>query len=86
MVIWVRDVGCIDERGGVDGGGDMRSNKGHILKLEPTEIVNGSEVDITEKTMMTNSSSQHQVSTSHVRATALFPLQVKIHPIFARAP
>lgn len=54
MVIWVRDVGRTDECG-VDGGGDTRSNKGHILKLEPTEIANGSKVDVRD-TMMTNSS------------------------------
>lgn len=44
-VIWGRDVGCIEECG-VDGGGDMWSNRGRILKLEAKEIANGSEVDV----------------------------------------
>lgn len=46
----------------------MQSNKGHILKLEPAEIANGSEVDVRDTMMMTNSSSQHykhQVHASH---------------------
>lgn len=54
MVIWVRDVGCRDECG-VDGGGDMWSKKGRILKSEPTEIANGSEVDVRDTMTMTNS-------------------------------
>lgn len=37
----------------------MQSNKGHILKLEPTEIANGSEVDVRDTVMTTNSGSQH---------------------------
>lgn len=53
---WGRDVGRTDECG-VDGGGDMRSNKGWILKLEPTEIANGSEVDVRDTTMTNSSSS-----------------------------
>lgn len=56
MVAWVRDVGRTDECG-VDGGGDMRSNKGWILKLEPTEIANGSEVNVRDTTMTNSSSS-----------------------------
>lgn len=37
----------------------MWSNKGHILKLEPKEIANGSAVDVRDTTMRPNSSSQH---------------------------
>lgn len=85
LVIWVRGVGCIDECG-VDEGGDMWSNKGHILKLEPKEIANESEMDVRDTTMMTNSSSQHWLSTGHMAATALRPLQVKIQSVFTGVP
>ena len=70
MVAWVRGVGCRDECG-VDGGGDMWSKKGRILKSEPMGIANGSEVDVRDLTSMTNRSSQ-------VTGTAPGPLQVEI--------
>lgn len=53
----------------------MWSNKGRILKLEPKEIANGSEMDVRDTTTMTNSGSQHQLSTGHVSAPALHPLR-----------
>lgn len=56
FVVWVRNVGYRGEFG-TDGGGDMWSNKGHILKSELKEIANGSEVDVRQTTKMTNSSS-----------------------------
>lgn len=71
MVAWVRGVGCRDECG-VDGGGDMWSKKGHILKSEPMGIANGSEVDVRDLITMTSCS-------SHVTVAAPCPLQVKIY-------
>lgn len=78
LVAWVRDVGRRDGCG-VAGGGDVWSKRGYILKSELMEIANGSELDVRDPTMMTNSS-------SHVPITALCPLQVKVHSVCTTVP